>query len=919
MPSHFIQFLRSVRIGKRITLMVCINALVAAVFFGIAWWALQRVDQSLEAMEQLRSQSTRVENISKKSMRLMLLARQLMDARIGGHTFSQITVFGNDLERIIHHEASLDPTMEEETTLLLQELNMFQDGAWELFSLQKKQSEEFRNILDLGETVGGYLAMVNANAWGTGYYEIMPELGKIGGWMAKLVASANRYYFSGEDSQDATDYVEALIDYLPPLARRSGNELRSRYLLQSAALLQEYRNGLLNLIEGKEREKKLAVTKLNEPQAQIQRIINGMLTTIAFNEREASSNFRNELRRVAVVGMGLIGILLLMSLLLSWAIGYSITAPLAVLHRAVRAQAAGRTVSVMPEGGDDELSALAGTVRKVGDLQAEKDQLIGDLRQAQDQVQKTLAQIRTLLDNSGQGVLSFGEDLIVDPAYSRESLLIFDRDDITGLPAPELLCPQDASARQRMITNLQRVCREEDAFRRDLLLSLMPKEVVLGEKVVEVQYRPLDAGKMMLLLTDITEERQLADAVQMESRRLALVVGAVTNREEMLDVMDDFRLFMEEVENGQLSSGGSGKTETGALAARAFRLIHTYKGLFALMDCIHLPLALQDAEDRLADICKSFESLEGGNAPDVESERRRVGEALTPHELLQALDDDLQVIRNTLGGEFLESRGEVILSEPRVQALLAFAREAGCILDGTENHKIQEGLRILRDLRHVELRRLLGRYPRMSLQLAERLEKEIVPFEIETHGESPLVDPLRLMPFVRSLVHVFRNAVDHGIETREQRLEVGKPEAGQVTCSVREDAAGSLFIEIQDDGMGLDLVALAARAREMGLAPETVEAGMREPEKLVFAQGLSTTAYQAAGEQQACEDGAGTDAKERRESVSGRGVGMAAVKVELDKLGGKVFIDNKPGFGVSFLFEIPRAVDGKGDAYGTQG
>jgi chemotaxis protein histidine kinase CheA len=168
------------------------------------------------------------------------------------------------------------------------------------------------------------------------------------------------------------------------------------------------------------------------------------------------------------------------------------------------------------------------------------------------------------------------------------------------------------------------------------------------------------------------------------------------------------------------------------------------------------------------------------------------------------------------------------------------------------------------------------------------LDKQLAPIHVQGDGIS--LPPERFAEFFRSLVHVFRNAVDHGIETPEERLEIGKPVVGTISCTLtpKEDV---LEIVIADDGRGIDRSALEAKLRRAGVsATKIAELSL---EDLVFCEGLSS--------------------RETASEVSGRGIGLAAVKAELDRLGGSVVIDSSTGKGARFLFRLPIGKDGFDD------
>jgi len=134
-------------------------------------------------------------------------------------------------------------------------------------------------------------------------------------------------------------------------------------------------------------------------------------------------------------------------------------------------------------------------------------------------------------------------------------------------------------------------------------------------------------------------------------------------------------------------------------------------------------------------------------------------------------------------------------------------------------------------------------------------------------------------------VHLIRNAVDHGIESAEQRRAAGKPETGRVTIEARH-SAGEVWILVTDDGGGLDQEKILYKALQKGLIkPDQADMKDEEIWQLIFEPGFSTA--------------------ESISTVSGRGVGMDVVKQSIMKLGGKVEIHSKFGSGTVFAIRIP--------------
>jgi two-component system chemotaxis sensor kinase CheA len=181
------------------------------------------------------------------------------------------------------------------------------------------------------------------------------------------------------------------------------------------------------------------------------------------------------------------------------------------------------------------------------------------------------------------------------------------------------------------------------------------------------------------------------------------------------------------------------------------------------------------------------------------------------------------------------------------------------------------------------IKKVFGRFPRVVRDLARSLKKEI---NLEMVGEETDLDKNLVEALADPLVHLVRNAVDHGIESPEERLAAGKPRAGTVVLAAEQEG-DHILLSIEDDGKGMDPVVLRAKAVEKGLMD--AEAASRLDDKdafnLIFAPGFST--------------------KTEISDVSGRGVGMDVVKTRIGQLNGTVEIDSHKGKGSRLSIRVP--------------
>ena len=212
-------------------------------------------------------------------------------------------------------------------------------------------------------------------------------------------------------------------------------------------------------------------------------------------------------------------------------------------------------------------------------------------------------------------------------------------------------------------------------------------------------------------------------------------------------------------------------------------------------------------------------------------------------------------------------------------------------LEASHHRQLQHAedqLKRLLDLQLQPLRPFLQSLARHARKLARDLGKEI---EVELEGGEARLDQRIARELQGAFLHLVANAVDHGIESPEQRLELGKPRAGRLRVAATS-FGDRVEIAVVDDGAGVDPARVLEAARDAGLlSPEVTELGGAEVLQLLFTTGFST----------------------RREvsEVSGRGVGLDAVASAVRQLGGDVWMTSEPGRGSSIFVAVPAARRGE--------
>ena len=197
------------------------------------------------------------------------------------------------------------------------------------------------------------------------------------------------------------------------------------------------------------------------------------------------------------------------------------------------------------------------------------------------------------------------------------------------------------------------------------------------------------------------------------------------------------------------------------------------------------------------------------------------------------------------------------------------------------NTELQEGLM---RTRMVPFERMLPRLKRIVRQVAGELGKDVEFVVGNAEGE---MDRNVLERMVAPLEHMLRNAVDHGLESRDARLLAGKPEKGRITLDLTHEG-GDIVFDMRDDGAGVPLEAVRRKAIKRGLLDPNQEMSDRDVLQFILQPGFSTA--------------------EKITQISGRGVGMDVVHEEVRQLGGSMFIDSTPGAGVHFRIRLPFTV-----------
>jgi two-component system, chemotaxis family, sensor kinase CheA len=232
----------------------------------------------------------------------------------------------------------------------------------------------------------------------------------------------------------------------------------------------------------------------------------------------------------------------------------------------------------------------------------------------------------------------------------------------------------------------------------------------------------------------------------------------------------------------------------------------------------------------------------------------------------------------------MHSMGELVIHRTAVEALIADLEVAGLQQAVQELTRSSQALQaMVMQVRMIPVDVVFLRFPRLIRDLSTKLGKEV---KLELVGSDTELDRTVVDALGDPLVHLVRNAVDHGLERPDDRLAAGKPRHGTIEIAARH-AGGSVVIGVRDDGNGIDPQAVARKALSLGMIDEEAAAtiDMRGAIELLFTSGFSTA--------------------QTTSDISGRGVGMDAVREKIRQLGGEVVIDSTPGAGTLAQIRLP--------------
>ncbi|MEC8625246.1 MAG: ATP-binding protein, partial [Bdellovibrionota bacterium] len=396
---------------------------------------------------------------------------------------------------------------------------------------------------------------------------------------------------------------------------------------------------------------------------------------------------------------------------------------------------------------------------------------------------------------------------------------------------------------------IEKVFESKFSFRD--LKGLAPKKFEgTKEKHIELEFRPIyekeskiKVDKIVIIASDKTKEVELKEQLNRDKENIEFINKCLQNPLEFVDLIFDTQTLIHD-----FYFSYKGEKE---LLFRGFHTLKARFGLFGLKKITNLIDNIETAisEEKVGNMKRSIKLLD---------------------EKLISFMKTNRIIVEAANKALVEEGSAIQVSE-----VLKRAEQFNVKTDYIDYIK--------KEYLYSDIKTKFERYVSLVNELAQRQDKSI---EVKISGEEILVDTNKYSKFINSSIHIFRNMVDHGIEPEDERIAKTKPQKGKIKLLFKKDEK-NFEIEMQDDGQGINLDKIKKKALDDGLKSKDEISNFNKQEilNLIFLPGFST--------------------KEDVTDISGRGVGMDAVKKEVTDLNGDIQVSSKIDEGTTFVIKLP--------------
>ncbi len=549
--------------------------------------------------------------------------------------------------------------------------------------------------------------------------------------------------------------------------------------------------------------------------------------------------------------------------ILSIFIARSITNPLNKLTQVIKTISEGKyNVRVVPQS-TTELQLVADAFNEmVVKIQDYQNKLLEYNRTLEQKVEERTVSlknandfIKTMVDSLGQGLLVFGREGICLDLHTKACI-----DLIGENPADKKLADLIKAEDKNLLTDwIENLFEEMIPF--ESLVELGQKSIPCKEdyrsfnfKHVTLEFFPIrnDEGRVknvVMVASDKTREFKAFKEVEAQQNYVKLVTKVLNDKIRFIRFADLFEESLKREKEIVANKGLINKDDF-------MRLLHSMKGSAAFYSLQEVVTALHDFE--------TFMLQDSLTSEDI---------VLKIDGVLQKMNSSISKLRGLIGDT---TRRVVEVDEIKLRKFWKFLM--------ARNKQVAQ--LFSSNFLDKEVKHYVGQYKELVVDLAAKLGKKIKPLEVQ-NGDIR-VDMNHFQEFFDSCIHIFRNAVDHAIEAPEIRVSSGKPEEGSIRVSfgiVKSSTASYLEFNVHDDGGGIDPGRIRSKMIQLGYPQDVIDKSDSDIVYHIFDANFSTA--------------------ETVSDISGRGVGLYDIKMNLDKLRGTIELETRIGKGTLFSFLLP--------------
>ena len=463
----------------------------------------------------------------------------------------------------------------------------------------------------------------------------------------------------------------------------------------------------------------------------------------------------------------------------------------------------------------------------------------------ENQVKEKTKSIKGLVENLGQGFMVIDHKGIVQEGATEITKEFF-RVKPEGKNLSEVL-KLGKEKKDLFEKWLQNIWRGVLSFKD--LKELGPQSYEVENRYIDLDYRAIykegsgkKVDKVICIATDKTRQVNLENQLELDKQQAAFITSCLQNPVDFVDLMEDTQDLLNDYSKIKNEDKGE-----------LFRKFHTLKARYGQFGVKRLTYYINEVETAISKEGKDLDTKVDTfdkEVDDFTKENRLIIEAAN-----KFMVDDGHALQIT---QIMEK-----INESESLDDLQFELYKNYLL--------------------TDIKEKFSRYKNLVMELGEENGKVL---DMNLTGDKVLVEYARFANFINICVHLFRNMVDHGIETEDERIEKSKPQKGSIIVDFKNNE-DSFIICFKDDGRGIDPEKIKSKALNQGILIEKDLEGMSEEDLLgiIFHPGFST--------------------KEEVSDVSGRGVGMDAVKEEVLSLGGTISVKSTVDQGTTFLIELP--------------